>query len=308
LKKKPVVQAYAEYFAARVFAMVLQCTSIECSLQWARVLGTLWFRVDKRHRAVALRNLRLAFGGQWDEERIERVARTAFQHFAMVAVEVVWMSRLVRRSTYARYVTFDNWELFETAASSGRPSILITAHLGNWELLGYTATLLGHRFHTVARPLDNWLLDRYLVRQRERYGQEVIPRKGALRRLVRAARQNSNLVFVVDQNERRDGVFVDFFGRPASTVKSVAALALKMQIPILLGFGIREGSGFRYRLKVVGRIPLRATGDHEADVRRVTSDFTKRIEDYVRRHPEQWLWLHRRWKTQPPSFQQQPYG
>jgi len=299
--KKPVIQAYAEYLLFRLAGMVLLSTSVERSLRWARALGSLFYRVVRRHRETALGNLRMAFGDEWDEAKIQQVARAAFQHFAMIAFEVVWMPRLVRRSTCRRYVGTEECAILLGAMSAPRPLIILTGHLGNWELMGYTVTLLGHRLHSIARPLDNWLLDRYLVNQREAQGQRIIPRKGALRQLIRAGRENANIAFLVDQNERRGGVFVDFFGRPASTVRSVAALALRMRARILVAFGIREGTGFRYRLVEAGEISAEPTGDREADIYRITNDFTKRIEEFVRRYPDQWLWFHRRWKTRPPG-------
>jgi len=299
MTRKPKPIAYAEYVVVRLLTTAFLSAPLRASLAIARFIGSLLYHLDRRHRQVAVENLLKAFPGQLSEREAERIAKRVCQNMALVAAEMAWATRLLNPRTWQRYITVENWPLIEAMRTQGRGGIFLTAHVGNWEVVGIAAGLAGFPLHSVARPLDNELLDEHVTRFRRRNGQVLVPRKGALKKLLTVMKSNGYLAFLIDQNERSGGVFVDFFGRPASTVKSVAVMALKMQAPVLMAFAIREPGEFRFRVFIDGPVPVEHTGDKERDIERITADYTKRVERIVRQYPDQWLWLHRRWKTQP---------
>lgn len=276
-----------------------QALPIGVALALARAIGTLAWLVDARHRRVAMENLGHAYGDELTLQEKRRLVRRVFQHFAMLVPEVAKLSQLVTPDTLSRHFEFENFDAIDRALAKGKGAIFVSAHLGNWEVLGVVTSLRGHDLTTIARPLDNPMLNTMVNAFRERHGQRIVPKSGALRAMVQVMKRRGILTFVADQNARDNHVFVDFFGRPAATVKSVAALALRDGTPIVFGFGARQGRTFRYKVIVDDPIFPENTGDKEADILRITQAFTKRIEYYIRQYPEQWLWLHRRWKTQP---------
>ena len=298
-KSQPVI--VIEYMCVRALLWIFHVLPIRIGLALGRAIGTLAWLVDARHRRVAMDNLAHAYGDELTPKARRRLVRRVFQHFAMLVPEVAKLPQLVTRDSLSECFEFENFDAIDRALALGKGAVFVSAHLGNWEVLGVVTSLRGYDLTTIARPLDNPMLDRLVNGFRERYGQKIVPKTGALRAMVQVMKRRGILTFVADQNARDNHVFVDFFGRPAATVKSVAALALRDETPIVFGFGARQGPGFRYRVIVDDPILPKNTGDKEADVLRITQAFTKRIEYYVRQYPEQWLWLHRRWKTQPPA-------
>ena len=272
---------------------------MEVARALAKVVGTLAWLIDARHRRVAVGNLDLAYGDEMTTREKRSLVRRVFQHFAMVIPEAVKAPQLITEDTIGKYVEFGDTTATDEAIAQKGGALFVTGHLGNWELLGMYASLRGYEMTSIARPLDNPLLDRLTVSYRERYGQKIVPKDGALRAVVKVMKRGGLLGFVADQNARTDHVFVEFFGRPAATVGSIATLALRSGLPICFGFCVREDKRFRYRIISGEPIWPESSGDMEADILRITQAFTTRIESYVRQYPDQWLWLHRRWKTQP---------
>ena len=242
-------------------------------------------------------NLQAVFGDALSPAGAQELARRAFQHFAMVMIEIAFFSRLVRPSTFRKHVRFCNLDVVENARRNGQGVIFVTAHFGNWELGGVVMAHLGRRLHSVYRPLDNPLLDRYVIRTRRMSTQQVIPRKGALAKLLRVLRRGGDVAFLVDQHAGSEGVWVDFFGRPASTTPAPALLSLRTNAPIITAYTRRIDRGFKFEMVLDRPIQVESTGDRQRDVERITTAINARIESYIRRAPEQWLWLHRRWRT-----------
>jgi KDO2-lipid IV(A) lauroyltransferase len=179
--------------------------------------------------------------------------------------------------------------------------VLVTAHIGNWELSGLAHGWLFGPIGVVARPLDNPALDRRLNAFREAGGNAVISKFEALREVLRRLRDGGAVGILLDQNvQEQDGIFVEFFGRPAATTTVAAALAVKAGCALLLGHTELRPDG-RYRLAYDPPLRWSPSGDRDADVRRLTQVLTRHIEAWVRAAPEQWLWIHRRWKTQPKA-------
>jgi KDO2-lipid IV(A) lauroyltransferase len=198
-------------------------------------------------------------------------------------------------------VQVEGIEHLRSAMAQGKGALILTAHLGNWELLAASHVLTGFPLSVVVRLLDQPSLDRLVARFRARSLAELIDKRRAIAEVLSALRRQRMVGILLDQNaSRREGVFVPFFGVPASTSKGLALLALKTGAPVVPIFIHREPDG-RHRVIVDPAVPLPRTGNRERDLVEATAAFTRIIEAKVRRWPEQWLWIHRRWKTRPPS-------
>jgi KDO2-lipid IV(A) lauroyltransferase len=181
-----------------------------------------------------------------------------------------------------------------------RGVIVLTAHLGNWELLAHAHGLLGHPVTLIHRPMRNELVDDAIVAVRARAGTRTIPKKAAAREAIRVLRRGGILAIPSDQNQTtRYGVFVDFFGVPACTTPGVARLAALTGSPVYPVFILREGDSERHRIEILPPVEMISTGDREADIVANTQRCSRIVEDMIRRHPEQWIWFHKRWKTRP---------
>jgi KDO2-lipid IV(A) lauroyltransferase len=203
-------------------------------------------------------------------------------------------------------VKVEGVEHLNSAMARGRGVLILTAHFGNWELLAASHVLTAFPLSVVARPLDHPALDRLVARFRARSRAELINKHRALSEILSALRRQRMVGILLDQNaSRREGVFVPFFGIPASTSKGLALLALKTGAPVVPIFIRREPDG-RHRVIVDPAVPLSPTGDRDRDLVEATAAFTRIIEANVRQWPEQWLWIHRRWKTRPPGRPEQP--
>ena len=267
------------------------------ALAFGGALGRTWGRLDRRHLRIAEENLARAFP-EWEDARRRDVALGVYGHFGRVLLDILWMADR-DRATILGQVDVSGAEHVEAALAAGRGALLVTAHIGNWELHGMAHGWLFGPIGVVARPLDNPALDARLCDVRRRPGNTVIYKKRALPQVLRLLRENRGVAFLIDQNvQAGDGVFVDFFGRPAATTTVAAALALKTGCA-LIPTHTELGDDGRYALVYEPPLAAPSTGDRAADVRRLTQRLTGVIEGWVRRRPEQWLWLHRRWKTRP---------
>jgi KDO2-lipid IV(A) lauroyltransferase len=266
-------------------------------LALGRMLGRLWCALDARHRAIAADNLRRAFP-EWDEERVQATARGVYAHFATVLLDILWMEGRPVGELLA-LADVEGLEHMTAALARGGGLISPLAHIGNWEFQGVaTASLIGP-VAVVARPLDNPALDRRLVSFRASTGNIVIYKQRALPQVLQNLHAGRAVGIVVDQNvQAKDGIFVQFFGRPASTTTVAAALALKTGCPIVPARCVLRGDG-RYRMVYGPPVEWSGSGRRGDDVARLTQDIASIIEGWVRETPEQWLWLHRRWKTCP---------
>lgn len=268
------------------------------ALAGGRALGRTWGRIDARHLGIAAENLGRAFP-EWDAARRREVALDVYGHFGALLLDILWLAHRDREAILS-LVDVAGAEHVEDALRVGRGAILVTAHVGNWELHGVAHGFLLGPIGLVARPLDNPGLDERLCRFRRRPGNTVIYKKRALPQVLRLLRENRAVAILIDQNvQAGDGVFTDFFGRKAATTTVAAALALKTGCALVPAHS-ELGADGRYRLVYEAALPFSPTGDRAADLQRLTQRLTSVIEGWVRARPGQWLWLHRRWKTQPP--------
>jgi KDO2-lipid IV(A) lauroyltransferase len=282
----------------RVFIAILGLLTMETNLRLARFFGRCLWRFYGRGRRRALENLHASFPDK-DQDWIESVGLRSFEQIVMLGMDVLCTPRLVHRDNWRQYSTYKNAERCKWMMQEGRPLLLVTGHYGNFEIMGYLLGLFGFKIYSVARPLDNRFVDRYLRKVRERQGQRIIDKKGAADLMALAPEQGASLGLIADQDAGRKGIFVDFFGRKASTFKSIAVLAVTRNMPVLVGYSRRVGDRFFFEIGVNRMIFPEEWADKEDPLRWITSEYTQAIEQFVREDPTQYWWVHRRWKTRP---------
>jgi KDO2-lipid IV(A) lauroyltransferase len=260
-------------------------------------LGWTAYGLLPGRRQVALENAGRAFADA-DPQRIRRLVRANFRHLGTTAVECCRLFFGPPGAVLGR-VRAEGLEHVERARRAGCGVLFLTAHFGNWELLGACHALGGFPLHVVVRPLDNAGLERLLARGRTRGGLRLIPKRQAARTVPDALARGECVGILLDQDAGRDGVFVPFLGRPASTSRGLAILARRTGAPVLPAF-IRRLPGGDHLLTIDPPLALARSGDRQADVEENTARFSAEIARVVRQHPEQWFWVHRRWKTPPP--------
>jgi Kdo2-lipid IVA lauroyltransferase/acyltransferase len=299
--KRPRSRAlnYLIYLMVRLAFCIAQALSIEQSYAFARFLARVMYLVDARHRKVGLENLRLAFGDRYTEAERDEIVRKIYMHFCMMIMEMIHIPRKLHPTTWRQRIELVGHEPVVDRLLKGGPVILLSGHFGNWEMAGYLFGVFGFPPFSVARALDNPYLDRFLRSFRERTGQRMIPKSGGYEQMVDVLRSGGVLSFLADQDAGERGLFVDFFGRPASTHKAIALLAIEHHAPVVVGYARRIGPGFRYEVGCTSLIdPDELTGTAD-DARLLTQRYTTALENVIRLAPEQYLWLHRRWKHQP---------
>jgi KDO2-lipid IV(A) lauroyltransferase len=236
-----------------------------------------------------------------DPGRREEILRQSFRNLGRMVAEVCHLSELTADSV-RRYVRIPDEAAWQRAVESTRErgAIILTGHVGNFELLAYAHGLLGAPVTLVHRPIRNASIDEFVVRLRERAGTRSIGKHSAAKAALRALARREMLAIPADQNQsRRSGVFVSFFGLPASTTAGPARLAMMTGAPVIPVFLLREGESDTHRLEVQQPVELVRGSDRDAEVVVNTQRCTSVIEDVVRRHPEQWIWFHKRWRTRP---------
>lgn len=292
------------YCGIRLVDMVFQCFPINVNLRTARWMGSIWYRIMPRHRERAIEHLRLAYGPRMSQRQRERVALASMQHVTMMAVEMLFTPRLINEWTWPRYIRLgENMRPGLEALLSRRGAIVLTGHYGNWELLGFAMTALGFPMVAVMRPLDNPYLNDHVMGVRSRRGLQLLYKKGATQSAGDVLAAGGTLAFIADQNAGHKGQFVEFFGRKASTYKSIALLAIEYQVPILVAYARRLNDRYEYEIGCNRIIRPEEWAGRDDEVHWITQEYTRAIEEFVRQAPEQYLWIHRRWKSRPKEEQ-----
>jgi len=288
------LRAYATVALAAALGAVFRLLPWTAAQAAGSALGRLGWHLSRRDRRRILDHLALAFPELAAAER-ERLGRSSYRHLGIVAGEFLW---LLRRSCrhLTPHVRVEGWEVVEGLRARGRPILFVSGHCGNWELLGAAANCRGAEVTYVARALDELPLQRFLAAFRSRFAGRTIERggAGAAREMLQALRRRGGLAILIDQDTRVEGVWVPFFGRPAFTPVGAARLALKRDVAVVPVFDERlpDGSHLAHF-----EPPLELPGDEVE----ATAMMTRAIEAQVRRVPEQWVWMHRRWRRQPGS-------
>jgi len=274
----------------------------------AALLGDLIYYLDRRHRLRAIEHLRRSFP-DWPEAKLRKVARRSMQNMFFLGVEVLFTPLLITPATWRRHVTFVNQrENLLQLLRQERGAIYVTGHFGNWEVIGYTMARVGFPVYAVARPLDNPYVNEHLLGVRQRTGMTILDKKGVAEQVDDILDGNGAISFIADQDAGRRGLFVDFFARKASTYKSIGLMAMRHEVPIIVGYGRRLGKGFRFEIGVERIIRPEEWADQDDPLTWVTQAYTTALENVVRRAPEQYLWVHRRWKHRPKGEETGPDG
>jgi KDO2-lipid IV(A) lauroyltransferase len=291
---------YAIYLTVRLFICVIQALPLAAALAFADGLAWLAYRLDHRHRKVAADNIGHAFPGL-SATAIDRRVRAVFRHFCRLVIEITFLPRKMHTANWPKYVEMTDPRRFVDRLLSRRPVLLLTGHFGNWEMGGWTLGLLGFRSYAVARTLDNPHLNAFLGRFRRGTGQEIISKGGGFERMKTILAAGGIIATLADQDAGQKGLFVDFFGRPASTHKGVVLLALEHQVPMVV-LGVRQnGRPLDYQI-VIGDVIMPEDYEGRPDpVREMTQRFTTALEQIIRTAPGQYFWLHRRWKHEPKA-------
>jgi KDO2-lipid IV(A) lauroyltransferase len=296
-KKRSAFVDYVVYLVVRIFVCILQALSFETACRFAGFLAWVIYKVDKRHRQVAIENLQKAFPGQYNDAQIDVMVRGVYEHFCTVLIEIIHMPRRYHLHNYKQSAVVHEPERLADAYLTGRPVLFVTAHFGNWEMAGYHLGLSGFHSHAIARPLDNPYLDQFLRSFRERTGQKLLAKHGDFDNMEKILKAGGIIATLADQDAGQRGLFVDFFGRPASTHKAIALLALEHNVPmVVLGTPKLDG---RYRIWGMDVIYPEDYEKSPDAIRAITQRFTTGLETLIRMAPEQYFWVHRRWKHAP---------
>ncbi len=289
---------WAQYLGARLAAMGLTAFEPEANLKTAAWIGRLIHAVDKKHRVRMQKHLRIAFP-EATQTQLDVLGVKSFEHFMQLVMEVLHTPRVIHPDSWPAHVRLRNMGPAIKLLNSGSPAILVTGHLGNWEVLGALLAVLGYPCHAIARPLDNVLLNDWLLGVRERRGMQIITKWDASDKMVEVLSGGGMLGFIADQNAGDKGMFVPFFGRLASTYKSIGLLAISQRVPVLCGYAHRMGNRFEYEMGVMDIIRPEEWEAQRDPLFYVTARYMLAIENMIRLRPEQYLWMHRRWKSRP---------
>ncbi len=258
------------------------------------------YAVRKPLGRAAMFNLRLAFP-DWTDARRRQVIRGMIRQVGWMAGEFSQFPKYTRERI-ERIVSIDGFENFDAARRRGKGVLFLTGHMSAWELAPFAQALYGHPLHFLVRPIANKRVDALINGYRCSSGNQPIEKNRAARAILKVLGDGGTVGVLADHNtDIEESVFVDFFGVPASTTSGLARIALRTDAAVVPGFLSWDASGRKYRLRFEPAVELARTGSEEADIVENTQRFTRVIEAFVRAHPDQWLWVHKRWKTRPPG-------
>lgn len=286
------------YVAVRVVICIIQALPRDRCERWARRLSDFLANRVRIRRQVVRDNLRQAFPGFSVEERRE-TARKMWEHLLLMVVEIAHANRVIHKTTWRRSLRIHGMEDFVRTLWLDRPKVILSGHYGNFELAAYLFGLFGFRIFSVARELDNPLLDRFVTDFRESRGQRILPKKGSAPDVALVLEENGAIGLLGDQAAGPRGCWVEFFGRPASVHKAIGVFALSSSAPVMVCSATRRGGLFDYDLRLEGIADPATGGAETADLTALSQWYTSLLERAVRREPGQYWWVHRRWRGEP---------
>jgi Kdo2-lipid IVA lauroyltransferase/acyltransferase len=297
MKKRNPLAIWAEAAAVALAVPVISRLSRGAVVRLANGLGNSAYRLSRRDRRIALANVDLAFGSSRGAAEKEAIVRGSFRTMALVLLDLLWFQRRTAERVKT-WVSFD--ESYYRHYKAGEPSVVVTAHYGNWEAMGLAGGLAGAPCHSVAMPLKNPIVDKLLLQARRVTGQLVIPRQGAIKALIRALREGGTAAFLNDQNTlpEEGGRFVDFFGLPVPVSDAAEMLARRANARVFFMCTVVDEAG-RYRIE--SEPPILPDSSAAAGDAAITQRTTQFLEGRIRSRPELWLWMYKRWKYVPPG-------
>jgi len=296
-------RARLEFFGFSLPVRLFRALSFDSAFRLGERLGDVAYAVARPQRKTALVNLRIAFPEKSDAERLA-IVRESCRNFGRMAAEWCHMYRLTK-DNIAERVTFEDPPFWfgEAQRVIGSTGILVlTGHFGNWELFAHAIGLYGNPIHLVHRPFPNPLFDDFVNIERRRSGTVLISKRRAAQQIIRVLRSNGIVAIPFDQNATsRWGVFADFFALPASTHPGLARLAELSRAPVYPVFLVRQDHSPQHRIVILPKVETALSGDRAADTVENTRRFNQVFAEMVRRHPDHWIWMHKRWRTRPPG-------
>jgi KDO2-lipid IV(A) lauroyltransferase len=295
------ISDYLIYLAVRILFCVVQSLSAESGHSMARVMAWFFTRVLPIRRRLLDENLQTAFPAMSRGER-KRIIRTMWEHLFLMGVEVALSARKIRDLNWTERIQLVGAEPLLSLLHQERPVILVTGHFGNFEIGGFSLGILTYPSHSVARTLDNPFLNEFVKNFRESTGQFLIDKNGGSPRIIKVLSQNGLMAFLADQSAGRKGCMVDFFGKKASTFKAIAVLSLQFNAPIVVCYSLREKNErnefipLKFNMHITGILDPLSLPPEIQNVKEITQWFTHQLEAGVKEHPDQYWWLHRRWK------------
>jgi KDO2-lipid IV(A) lauroyltransferase len=303
IRERGALRTYIEYALAWAILKGLGALPRAAAIRFAQAVGALARTLRPRLNRHAENNLRLAFP-DLDERERERILRGVFSNLGRLLGEISQFPRF-NRNNISSIVVYEGLENFLAARDEGRGVILLTGHIGAWELSVFAHSLYGYPMSFLKRNVDNPLVERLAESYRLRHGNRSIDKRGSVREILKTLKAGGVVGILADLNAtREEGVFVDFFGMPASTTAGVATLALRTGAVVLPGYIVWDDEAKIHRLHFEKPIETISTGNQKEDVIANTQRYTKALEEIIRRYPDQWLWIHRRWKTRPEGEQE----
>ncbi|PYV43780.1 MAG: lipid A biosynthesis acyltransferase [Acidobacteria bacterium] len=289
-----------EYYAAMALLKAIGAVPRKCALLLTKVIAWLAYLFSKKLRKIAEKNLSIALP-ELEELEKRQIVRGVFLNLGRLLGEFSQLPRL-HRENISQVVVYDGFENFAASVQRGKGTLFLTAHFGAWELCPYAHAIYGHPLKFIIRPIDNPQIDSLVNNYRTLSGNEIIEKKNSLKEILKALKSNQAIGILIDQNTTLDtGVFARFFNIPACTTTSLATIALRTNATVVPGVLIWDGKLRKHRLHFEPPVELIQTGDLQADIVENTALFNQILEKLVRKYPDQWLWVHRRWKTRPPA-------
>jgi KDO2-lipid IV(A) lauroyltransferase len=289
------VRRYLVYLFSLVLRRIILWLPFRISFVLSSFLTSLGYWILPRQRRRMLFNLSRAFGKEKNKKELKQIARKVFRNIGRSSAEVICWSKL-GKDYLEKHVTIKNPEILFNAYKNGKGVIGLTAHLGNWEYLAaFMANILRIRFSVIARNLSNKWLNRLMEETRKSMNINVLYRGDSGISILRTLKRNEGLGILADQHIRGEGIMVDFFGYPAKTLRNVAELILRSGATVVPLFIVRNKDLTKHTLIVENPLSYTPTGDKELDLKNISQTYTNLIESYIRRYPEQWVWMHNRW-------------
>lgn len=296
----------AMYAAIRSLLVGVNTLPLRTTLRLASKIGHRFggLKLNRTRVSRAIERLAIAMPELPADQREELVLKS-YEHLAMLAIELAVLPRYLTEDAWSEYIELGELNRVIRPLLDERPSLLLTAHCGNWEVLGYTMALLGFRMHAIYRPLDLRMADRWLRQTRSRRGLELLDKFGAMQQLPNLLSKGESVAFVADQNAGQRGLHVPFFGRLASSYKSIGLMAIQHRARIIVGCAQRkhtnpqQGLCMKYQIEIEDRIDPEDWEGQPDPLFYITARYRRAIEQSVRKAPEQYLWMHRIWKSRP---------
>jgi len=296
--KRSTLRNALEFIPAWILLKLLGLLPRSAALWFSKLIARAAYHLHGRLRRVGHRNLELAMPELTSEQRLA-IVKGVFINLGRLLGEFSQFPRITRENI-TRLVEYDGFENYRRASERGRGVLMLTGHVGAWELCAFAQGVYGHPLSFLVRPLDNPLLDRMISGYRELSGNRTINKNRAVKPVLEVLKRGEDVGLLIDVNTLPDqGVFCDFFGLAACSTTGLAVFALRADAPVVPGFLIWDEPAGKHRLRFEPEIPLIRTGDFKEEVMLNTARFTKVIESYARRYPDQWLWVHKRWHTRP---------